>query len=97
MVKHIVAFKLKGTAEVRLAAAKRFKAALEALPEQIDVLKSIEVGLNENPAESWDVVLTAVVDKMEDVEVYAKHPAHVAAAALLAECKESRVCVDYNF
>lgn len=97
MVKHIVAFKLKGTAEVRLAAAKRFKAALEALPEQIDVLKSIEVGLNENPAESWDVVLTAVVDKMEDVEVYAKHPAHVAAAALLAECKESRACVDYNF
>ncbi len=72
MVKHIVAFKLKGTAEARLAAAKRFKAALEALPEQIDVLKSIEVGLNENPAESWDVVLTAVVDKMEDVEVYAK-------------------------
>lgn len=97
MVKHIVAFKLKGTAEARLAAAKRFKAALEALPEQIDVLKSIEVGLNENPAESWDVVLTAVVDKMEDVEVYAKHPAHVAAAALLVECKESRACVDYNF
>ncbi len=83
MVKHIVMFKLKGTAEERRAVASQFKAALEALPEKIDVLRSIEVGLNQNPAETWDVVLTAVVDKMADVEVYAKHPAHVAAAGLL--------------
>lgn len=96
MVKHIVAFKLKGTAEERLEVAKKFKASLEALPGQIEVLKSIEVGLNENPAESWDVVLTAVVEKMEDVAVYAKHPAHVAAAALLGDNKELRACVDYN-
>lgn len=39
-----------------------------ALPLTIDVLKSIEVGINENPSESWDIVLTAVVEKMEDVE-----------------------------
>lgn len=58
-----------------------------ALPLTIDVLKSIEVGINENPSESWDIVLTAVVEKMEDVETYAKHPAHVAAAALLAGIK----------
>ncbi len=96
MVKHIVAFKLKGDAEVRIDAARKFKAALEALPQQIDVLRSIEVGINENPAESWDIVLTAVVDKMEDVAIYAKHPAHVAAAALISHCKESRACVDYN-
>lgn len=63
MVKHIVMFKLKGTAEERRAVASQFKAALEALPEKIDVLRSIEVGLNQNPAETWDVVLTAVVDK----------------------------------
>lgn len=44
-----------------------------ALPLTIDVLKSIEVGINENPSESWDIVLTAVVEKMEDVETYAKH------------------------
>lgn len=95
MVKHIVAFKLGGTAEERRATAAKFKEALEALPTQIDVLKSIEVGLNENPSETWDVVLTAVVDKMEDVEVYAKHPAHVAAAAILGSQKELRACVDY--
>lgn len=96
MVKHIVSFKLKGSAEERLEVAKKFKQALEALPEQIEVLKSIEVGLNENPAETWDLVLVAIVDKMEDVEVYAKHPAHVAAASIIANNKESRACVDFN-
>lgn len=96
MVKHIVTFKLTGSREERLAVATAFKDALMALPETIDVLRSMEVGINSNPAEDWDVVLTAVVDKMEDVAVYANHPAHVAAAGLLAGHKEARACVDYE-
>ena len=96
MVKHIVAFKLKGSAEERRKYAADFKQALDALPEQIDVLRSIEVGLNDNPAEDWDIVLTACVDKMEDVAIYARHPAHVAAAAIISDVKESRACVDYE-
>jgi adenylosuccinate lyase len=96
MVKHIVTFKLTGSADERRTVAEAFKAALLALPEQIDVLQSMEVGINENPAEDWDVVLTAVVPTMADVEKYAKHPAHVAAAGLLAGHKESRACVDYE-
>lgn len=97
MVKHIVSFKLTGTAEERMEVALKFKDALEALPEQIEVLRSMEVGINSNPNETWDVVLTAVVDTMADVDVYAKHPAHVAAAGLLAGHKDSRACVDYEF
>lgn len=97
MVKHIVSFKLSGTPEERKEVALKFKAALEALPEQIEVLRSMEVGINANPNETWDVVLTAVVDTMADVEIYAKHPAHVAAAGLLAGHKDSRACVDYEF
>lgn len=97
MVKHIVMFKLTGTPEERREISEKFKAALLALPEVIEPLRSMEVGINENPAETWDVVLTAVVDTMADVEVYAKHPAHVAAAGLLAGHKESRGCVDYEF
>lgn len=96
MIKHIVSFKLSGTPEERLEVAKKFKKALEALPEQIGVLKSIEVGINENPNENWDVVLTAIVPTMSDVDVYAKHPAHVAAAGLLANHKEMRACIDYE-
>lgn len=97
MVKHIVTFKLSGTPEERKAVAKAFKEALMKLPAQIDVLESMEVGINENPDENWDVVLTAIVPTMDDVRTYATHPAHVAAAALLNGHKDSRACVDYSF
>lgn len=97
MVKHIVAFKLTGTPEERLEVARAFRDALLALPEKIEVLKSMEVGINENPSETWDVVLTAVVPAMDDVAVYATHPAHVAAASLLQGHKADRACVDYEF
>ena len=90
MIKHIVSFKLKGSEAQRLELSRQFKAALEALPAQIEVLQSIEV-------ETWDIVLTAIVATMDDVAVYAKHPAHVAAAAIIAEHKECRACVDYSF
>ena len=95
MIKHIVMFRLKGTPEERLEVAERFRDALLSLPAQIPVLRSMEVGINSNPAEDWDVVLTAVVDSLEEVDIYAKHPAHVAAASLLAGHKDSRACVDY--
>lgn len=96
MVKHIVSFKFKGEPATRLEYAKKFRDALMALPEAIDCLASMEVGINENPAESWDLVLTAVVPTMADVEKYAKHPAHVAAAAIIAPVKDARACVDYE-
>lgn len=97
MVRHIVTFQLKGSPEERREVAERFKAALLELPSKIDVLRSIEVGINANPAEDWDVVLTAVVPTMADVAVYATHPAHVAAAGLLNGYKNARACVDYEF
>lgn len=95
MIKHIVIFKLEGSNEERALLANEFKAALEALPQKIDVLQSMEVGINENPSESCDIVLTAVVPTLEDVEVYAKHPAHVAAAAIVKGHVAVRSCVDY--
>ena len=96
MVKHIVMFKLQGSDQERREIALRFKEALDALPSQIDVLQSIEVALNENPGEDWDIVLTAIVPTMDDVATYAMHPAHVAAAAIIKEAKQARACVDYN-
>lgn len=96
MVKHIVMFKFSGTDEERLAVATKFRDALVALPSQIEQLRSIEVGINVNPSETWDLVLTAVADTLADVAVYSAHPAHVAAVALIADHKESRACVDYE-
>lgn len=95
MVKHVVTFKFKGSSEERADIARRFAEALIALPEQIEELKSIEVGININPKETWDLVLTATADSLEDVAAYSAHPAHVAAVQIMAPFKEDRACVDY--
>ncbi len=98
MVKHIVLFKLKdeAPAEARLAAMNAFKAAIEELPAKIPFIRSIEVGLNINPAETWSIALYSEFDSLDDVRRYAVHPDHVAAGKLLAEVRESRACVDYE-
>ena len=95
MIKHIVTFRLKGSSIEKSEVALRFKEALEALPEIIEPLKSIEVGINVNPNEKWDIVLTALLPTLDDVNIYANHPAHVAAASIIAPFKEDRACVDY--
>ncbi len=96
MVKHIVCFKFKGTKEERMDVARRFAEALVQLPDEIEQLQSIEVGINENPKETWDLVLTATAATLEDVAIYSAHPAHVAAVQIIAPYKEDRACVDYT-
>lgn len=98
MVKHIVMFKLKddAPADKKLAAMNNFKEAIEALPAKISVIRKIEVGLNINPAETWNIALYSEFDTLEDVKYYATHSDHVAAGKLIAEVKESRACVDYE-
>ena len=87
MVKHIVLFKLKdeAPADKKLTAMKEFKAAIEALPAKISVIRKIEVGLNMNPGETWSIALYSEFDTLDDVKFYATHPEHVAAGKLIAE------------
>lgn len=95
MLKHVVTFKLKGTPEQRKEVASKFSDALMELPGKIECLRSMEVGLNCNPDECWDLVLIAVVDNMQDLSTYANHPLHIAAASIIKDFKEDRACVDY--
>lgn len=100
MVRHIVMFKLRkaGDPEWMQGRILAIKAALEALPADIDVIRSIRVDSNINPDEEWDVVLTAEFDTLADVRTYSLHPAHVAVGRdLIAPVRESRACVDYEF
>lgn len=99
MVRHIVLFQLKKTVSEsdKLIVMNQFKEAIEALPKDIEVIRSIEVKFNMNPAEVYDIALVSEFDSLEDVNFYAKHPLHVAAGKILAEVKESRACVDYEF
>ena len=96
MIKHIVSFKFKGTPDEKKELATKFAEALIQLPCEIPQLKSIEVGINMNPAETWDFVLTATADSLEDIAIYSAHPAHQAAVAIIAPFKQERSCVDYQ-
>ena len=98
MVKHIVLFKLKETLtqEEKLDVMNRFKVAIEALPEKIDFIRQIFVGLNCNPVEKWDICLESTFDTLEDVKAYSVHPSHLAAAGILKDAKADRACVDYE-
>ena len=97
MIKHIVFFKLQAS-EQKHAQMQEIKKQLEALIPQIPELKSMEVGINANPKEQWDLSLTAIVENWQDLETYANHPAHQSIVKnLISPIKEDRACVDYAF
>lgn len=79
MVKHIVLFKLRDdvSVEKKLVVMNSFKEAIEALPAKISVIRKIEVGLNMNPGETWNIALYSEFDNLDDVKFYATHPEHV--------------------
>lgn len=96
MIYHTVTFRFNGSPSLRREVAESFRSALLQLPAQIEELRAIRVGININPAEDWDLTLTAEVDTLEDVAIYSAHPAHLAAVAIIAPYKAQRACVDYE-
>ena len=96
MIKHIVFFKLRDV-EGKNVKMQEIKQELEKLPSIIKELDEIHVGINVNPAEEWDLCLEAIVENMENLEIYSKHPAHQnIVKTLIAPIKEGRACVDYR-
>ncbi|MBN2165498.1 MAG: Dabb family protein [Marinilabiliaceae bacterium] len=97
MVKHIVLFKFKDfrTAQEKLEKLNEVKHALLSLTDKIECLLSVEVGLNNNPNETFDLALTTSFNSFEDIDIYAKHPDHLEVAKLIAPIKADRACVDY--
>ncbi len=97
MVRHIVLFRLKESlsqAEKRDIAV-RFKTAIEALPEVIGFIGKIEVGLNINENEKFDIALYSEFKTLDEVKAYSAHPSHVAAAGILTGHVDERACVDF--
>lgn len=98
MVKHIVLFQLSPDMDPALKqqVMHDFKTAIETLPATIPFLRSVEVGININPSETFDLALYSEFDSLEDVRAYAVHPDHVAAASIIGPYKVARSCVDYE-
>jgi hypothetical protein len=99
MVKHIVVWRLKASAEgaSKEQNAAKIKAKIEALKIKIPQIQHIEVGINVVPSDAaYDVVLYSEFASLQDLDTYQKHPEHVAAAGFVKTVVESRVVVDYN-
>ena len=94
MVVHIVMFKFKE--ENKSVNITKVKAELEALKDKIDVLKTMEVGVNFIDSErSMDLSLYSVFENEEDLKAYAIDEEHLKVLSLIkAVIIESKV-VDY--
>ena len=99
MVKHIVIWKLKASAEgaSKEQNAAKIKTTIEALKTKIPQIKHIEVGVNIVPSDAaYDVALYSEFASVQDLDIYQKHPEHVAAAGFVKKVVDGRVVVDYN-
>lgn len=94
MIRHIVIFQFN---EEKAATADipAIKSGLENLVDEIPELLKMEVGINVNAKEKQHLVLTADVKDLNDLDIYAKHPKHLAVAAKIKAIATGRSCVDY--
>jgi len=94
MVVHIVMLDFKE--ENREGNLKKVKLALESLPQKIEPLLSMEVGLDFMQSErSFDLVLTTMFETKEGLSKYATHPAHLEVVSVIKEITNGAKVVDY--
>lgn len=99
MVKHIVLWTLKESAEGRSAHenALEMKAQLEALRGIVPGLLRLEVGIDFSRTESSaDVALYSEFTDRQALAAYQVHPAHVAAAGFANSVRIQRIIADYE-
>ncbi|MBO7203170.1 MAG: Dabb family protein [Paludibacteraceae bacterium] len=99
MIRHIVLFKMKpfDSTEERIKKLSSIKDDLENLTKIIPEIKLLKVGINMNPNEQFDLSLLSEFESMKDLEIYAKHPDHVAVGKVIREILDARSCVDSEF
>ena len=94
MIVHIVMFKFKEKNKALNMAKVRKK--LEDLEESIDVLKSMEVGINFNESErAMDMSLYSTFETPLELKIYQEHPEHQKVVELIREVTVESKVVDY--
>jgi hypothetical protein len=99
MVKHIVLWTFKETAEGRSKQENIIlaKQKLEAMTGKIPGLTHLEIGINYNKREgSWDLALYAELESKEALEGYQTHPEHLRVIEYLRTVRDQRAVVDYE-
>ena len=95
MIIHIVMFKFKD--ENREMNIIKVKDKLEALEEKIDVLRSMEVGINFNESDrAFDLSLYSTFESAEDLKKYAVHEEHLRVVNIIKDVTIESKVVDYS-
>ena len=93
MIKHIVMFKLLDKTNI-----EKVVNALKSLEGNIDVLRSVEIGVNFTESErSYDIVLTTEFNDRKGLNIYGPHPKHLPVVETIRSLCSSSVVVDYEF
>ena len=97
MVKHIVMWKLRDSAEghTKEENMEIIKKRLEGLTGQIEGLLEIEVGRNFNP-NGFDLCLYSKFESKEALEFYDSHPLHQEVRKYIRAVIDERVVADYE-
>jgi hypothetical protein len=94
MVKHIVMFKL---ADKTTENMERAVHSLRSLEGKIETLQAIEIGTDFLESErSYDIVLTALFEDRNGLNVYTKHENHLPVVKIMRSLCSSSVVVDYE-
>lgn len=92
MLKHIVMWKLKDTAD-----ASRFKAELDTCKGIVPGMHEFEVATRqEGHQATHDVALYSVFDDAAALQAYIVHPRHQDVVAAVSALAESRSAFDYT-
>jgi hypothetical protein len=94
MLVHIVMFQFKD--ENKQENLLKVKAMLEALPQKIETLRNMEVGVDISRSErSFDLVLISTFDDQAGLDLYVPHPAHQEVVGIIKEVTSLSKVVDY--
>ncbi|MCK9473108.1 Dabb family protein [Sulfurimonas sp.] len=94
MIVHIVMFKFKD--ENKSSNIAEVTKRLNALPELVPSLNSMEVGINFTVSQrAFDLSLYATFQTKEDLDAYAIHPEHIKVVEFIKDVTLESKIVDY--
>lgn len=99
MVKHVLLFKLRdmSTPAEKMEVMQEIKRRLEGLKETVPAIETIEVGINANPKEEFDIALVSTHADWDALAAYRDDPNHVEVARFIGQYREARSCADFEF
>jgi GR25 family glycosyltransferase involved in LPS biosynthesis len=98
MIRHIVMWKLKNfeNPEIKALNEKKLKDELYHLKKEIVQIKALNVGINLNPDNEYDMVLEMEFDNFNDLLTYQNHPAHLKVVEFLKTVRDLKAAVDFE-